>query len=242
MLQYGMDREAVAVLSGSALFRGIPPEELARDFLRHGGSRRSVPEGRLLSSAGDPYERLILLLAGSLLATLDDERGRSLLVAELKAPEAVAPGILFAPDPMLPVSLSAKGSCDILLVSRGVVLELCRRRERFLSNLLGLLGSRIQGLAAALRAARWSPLSARLAAYLLEQAARSGGAGRGETAFQRGVVRLPHTREEIARLVGAERPSVSRSLSALAREGFIACRGREVTILDRQGLERRVAG
>jgi len=234
MLQYGMDREAVAVLSGSALFRGIPPEELARDFLRHGGSRRRVPEGRLLGAAGDPYERLILLLAGSLLATLDDERGRSLLVAELKAPEAVAPGILFAPDPRLPVSLSAKDSCDILLVSRGVVLELCRRRERFLSNLLGLLGSRIQGLAAALRAARWSPLRARLAAYLLEQADR-------HTASPRGVVRLSHTREEIARLVGAERPSVSRSLSALARDGFIACRGREVTILDRPRLERLAA-
>jgi CRP-like cAMP-binding protein len=235
MLQYDIDREAVAVLSGSALFRGIRPEELAGELLLLGSSRRSVPEGRLLASAGDSYERLILLLAGSLLATLDDERGRSLLVAELKAPDAVAPGILFAADPRLPVSLSAKESCDVLLVRRGAVLELCRRRQRFLANLLGLLGSRIQGLAAALRTARWSPLRARLAAYLLEQAAIPHQATRG-------VIRLPHTREEIARLVGAERPSISRSLSALAREGFIACRGRDLTILDRSGLEHFVSG
>jgi CRP-like cAMP-binding protein len=226
-----MDREAVAILSGSALFGGMTVRELAGDFLRLGGVPRRVPAGRLLASAGEPYERLILLCSGSLLATLDDERGRSLRVAELRAPDAVAPGILFAADRRLPVSLTASRLCDILLVSRGAVLDLCRRRGRFLENLLGLLGSRIQGLATALREARWSPLRARLAAYLLEQEGGRMPAGRR-------VVRLPHTREEIARLVGAERPSVSRSLSAMAREGLVVLRGREMSIVDRPGLER----
>lgn len=231
MLHFGMEREAVAVLSGSALFGGIAPREIARDFLRLGCARRTVPAGRLLHSSGEPYPRLLLLASGSLLATLDEEGGRSLRVAELRAPDAVAPGILFAPDPTLPVNLTTLEPCELLLVRRGAVLELCRRRARFLENLLSLLGGRIQGLATALRAARWSPLRSRLAAYLLEQAA-------GAAADGRSVVRLLHTREEIARLVGAERPSVSRSLSALAKEGLIVCRGREVSIVDRRNLER----
>jgi len=235
MLQCVVDREAVAVLGGSALFEGIPLRDLARDTLRLGSARREVPAGRMLGCAGDPYRRLIILVSGRLVATLEEESGRSLRVAELRAPDAVAPGILFAPDPRLPVTLTASERCDLLLIDRSTVLELCRRRPRFLANLLGLLGGRIQGLAAALRTARWSSLKARLAAYLLEQC---GGraSGRGT------VVRLPHTREQIARLVGAERPSVSRSLTAMARDGLISCRGRAVGILDLPGLEREARG
>jgi CRP-like cAMP-binding protein len=235
MLQYIMDREAVAVLHGSALFEGVPLRDLARDTLRLVGARRDVPAGRMLGCAGDPYRRLIILVSGRLVATLEEESGRSLQVAELRAPDAVAPGILFAPDPRLPVTLTASERCDLLLIDRSTVLELCRRRPRFLANLLGLLGGRIQGLAAALRTARWSSLRARLAAYLLEQCG-------GRTADRSIAIRLPHTREQIARLVGAERPSVSRSLSAMARSGLITCGGRLVGILDLPRLEREARG
>ncbi len=235
MLHYLVDLEAVAVLGGSALFEGIPLRDLARDTLRLGSARRDVPAGRMLGCAGDPYRRLIILVSGRLVATLEQESGRSLRVAELRAPDAVAPAILFAPDPRLPVTLTTSERCSLLLIDRSMVLELCCRRPRFLANLLALLGGRIQGLATALRTARWSSLRARLAAYLLEHyGGRTSGSGT--------VISLPHTREEIARLVGAERPSVSRSLSAMARDGLIACRGRAVDILDLPGLEREARG
>jgi CRP-like cAMP-binding protein len=229
-----MDWEAAAGLGGSGLFTGIGVEACVRDLQDLGCARRSVRRGACLHVAGERYDHLILLLSGSLAATVEEEGGRSLRVATLIAPDAVAPAIVFAPAPVIPVSLSAESSSVLLLAGREAVLALCRRRPRFLENLLGLMGSRIQGLAAALRSARWSTLRQRLAAYLLEQAQAAPGSA-ARRAGQ--VLRLAHTREEIARLLGAERPSVSRSLAGLARDGLVAIRGREVRILDRDGLE-----
>lgn len=226
-----MDREAVAALGASGLFRGIASRDLADEILHLGGSRRVVPHGTVLAVAGEPYRGLLVLVRGRILATVDDESGRSLKVAELRAPDAVAPAILFAPDPRLPVSLTADGRCELLLVRRDGVLDLCRRRPRFLENLLGLLGGRIQGLAAALRTARWSTLRSRLAAYLREQSGR-------DASRVGATVVLPHTRDQIASLIGAERPSVSRSLSAMARDGLVTVDGRRVRILDPVRLAR----
>lgn len=233
-----MDWETAAVLGSSGLFEGIGPETVARDLQGMGCARRSVRAGRCLHVAGERYQRLIIIVAGSLVATVGEAGGRSLRVATLRAPDAVAPGIVFAPDPVIPVTLTAGTDCALLLAGREAVLALCRQRPRFLQNLLGLLGSRIQGLAAALRSARWCTLRQRLAAYLLEQS-RADPGSTPRAGEQAGVqaLHLPHTREEMGRLLGAERPSVSRSLGGLEREGLVAVRGREVRILDRRGLE-----
>src|SRR4030042_1830032 len=59
-----MDREAGAILSGSALFGGMTARELAGDFLRLGGVPRRVSAGRLLAPARAPYERPILPRSG----------------------------------------------------------------------------------------------------------------------------------------------------------------------------------
>ncbi len=229
-----MDWDAAAGLSGSGLFAGIGLEACARDLQDLGCVGRSARGGTCLHVAGERYQRLIILVSGSLAATVEEEGGRSLRVATLRAPDAVAPAILFAPAPVIPVSLSAESSCVLLMAGREAVLALCRRRPRFLENFLGLMGSRIQGLAAALRDARWSTLRQRLAAYLLEQARVDPGSTAGGEGQ---VLRLAHTREQIARLLGAERPSVSRSLGDLSRDGLVTIRGREVRILDRSGLE-----
>jgi CRP/FNR family transcriptional regulator, dissimilatory nitrate respiration regulator len=229
-----MDWESAAGLGGSGLFAGIGLEACARDLRDLGCMRRSVRGGTCLHVAGERYQRLIILVSGSLAATVEEEGGRSLRVATLRAPDAVAPAILFAPVPVIPVSLAAESNSVLLVAGREAILALCRRRPRFLENLLGLMGSRIQGLASALRDARWSTLRQRLAAYLVEQARAAPGSPAGAAGQ---VLHLAHTREEIARLLGAERPSVSRSLGHLARDGFVAIRGREVRILDRSGLE-----
>jgi CRP-like cAMP-binding protein len=47
---------------------------------------------------------------------------------------------------------------------------------------------------------------------------------------------LPMSKERLAETFGVTRPSLSRELGAMARDGLIAVEGRRIRILDREGL------
>ncbi len=52
-----------------------------------------------------------------------------------------------------------------------------------------------------------------------------------------GVVMLALTREEMADFLNTTRPSLSRELSSMAKEGLIEMKGRKVKLLNREGLD-----
>ena len=77
----------------------------------------------------------------------------------------------------------------------------------------------------------------RIAAFLLEMAARAPGAGRG------GRVELPMTRADIADHLGLTIETVSRNMARLCRDGTIEAGACSVyTIRDRRALEGFGAG
>jgi CRP-like cAMP-binding protein len=61
---------------------------------------------------------------------------------------------------------------------------------------------------------------------MLRQSSRSGG----------GEVVLPAPKEKMAETFGVTRPSLSRELGAMAREGLIAVDGRRIAILRMEEL------
>ena len=74
----------------------------------------------------------------------------------------------------------------------------------------------------------------RVAAKLLELADRYGVQKEGIE------IELRLTQAELASLVGATRESVNKVLGAFRDQGLIEVEGQRITILDRQGLKRRI--
>ena len=50
------------------------------------------------------------------------------------------------------------------------------------------------------------------------------------------IVKLDMTQNDLADFFGVARPSVARALGDLEEEGFIEARGKNIKILDREGL------
>jgi CRP-like cAMP-binding protein len=74
-----------------------------------------------------------------------------------------------------------------------------------------------------------------VAGRLRELAARHGVPGPA------GVrIRVPLTQDELARMVGASREAVNRTVGALASRGLLRTEGRTVVIKDPDGLVRDV--
>lgn len=223
-----MDDRDIALLAASPLFSGADLLELGSYLRAAPVSVRAYPPESVILLAGSAYEELRVLLEGEASAEMTDGEGRTVVVETLKAPDAVATAVLFAPERRLPVTVAARGGVRLASIPRGVLLGAAARFPPVLEALLLDMGSRLAFLAAKYRSASFATLAERLADWLLERASRDGSGGLSVT--------LPDTKERLAAALGVARPSLSRELARMEDRGLVAVRGRVIEILDARGL------
>jgi CRP/FNR family transcriptional regulator, dissimilatory nitrate respiration regulator len=221
-----MNNRDLAVLATSPLFRGLAVEELGSLLAASRLEVKSFDTGAILLLAGCSYDALWVLLDGSVAAEMMSVSARVIRIESIQAPEPLASAILFAPENVLPVTVRALEDTRALAIPRETVIALCQKNRAFLLNYLADSGSRVALLSERFRLMQFATLRERLADWLLRQALRIGGP----------ELTLPSTKERLAETFGVTRPSLSRELGAMAREGLIAVEGRRIRILKRTEL------
>lgn len=221
-----MNRRELAILSTSPLFAGVDVAELEILLGSAEASTRSFDAGSILLLAGCAYNSLWVLLEGSVSAEMQGYSGKTVRVEAIAAPQPLAAAVLFAPDPVLPVTVRALEGVRAAILGRETVIDLCQDNRAILRNFLADAGSRIATLSERFRLMQFASLRERLCDWILRQAMRSGGA----------EVILPASKEKMAEAFGVTRPSLSRELGTMAREGLVSVEGRRIAILRRDAL------
>ena len=209
-----------AVLDRSSLFEGVGASEVQAFLASIAHSKRTHQQGARLFSRGDPCDELLILLHGELSTVLEISPDKSMTIETLRAPDAIASGIVFAQDNSYPVTGIAATDLGLLAFPRSSVLALCARSPRFLENYLEDMGNKIVFLAEKIRFLKFTTLRQKVAAHLLDLVAKQG----------RETVRLPFSKEALAEVFGVARPSLSRVFSELNAEGVIVGEGRQVEV------------
>lgn len=222
-----MDGHDLARLCTCPLFSRIEPAELGKSLQPMPHEVRAYPEGSAILLGGCRYDALRILLSGRASAFMTSEDGKTVLVEGFRAPEAIATGILFSPEPVLPVTVQAGEDCRVATLPREVLLQLCMRFRPTLEALLSDMGARIGFLAERHRSVQFATLRERLADWLLRRRELSGS----------DRIHLESSKERLAELFGVARPSLSRELIALRDSGCIAFEGRTIDILDIRALQ-----
>jgi len=212
------------------LFSGIDPDILKRALAQIPASHRRFETGNVVMVQGDPCDRLTVLERGRLAASIQSPSGKNLLVETLEAPEVLAPAVLFAPEAVVPVTLTAITDGAILSIERERLEQLGRRFPSIYVHLLGHVGEKFTFITTRMRLLHFASLRQKIAGYLLEREKQAVG----------GIITLPYSRERLAELFGVARPSLSRVLGELANEGILSLAGQQVEIKDRNELLRLV--
>jgi CRP-like cAMP-binding protein len=215
-------------ISKTTLFAGLGAERLTELLARYDCRIARYADQEIIRLRGEEYRELLVVLRGSLEATIDDFDGHVLRVETLPMGSIVASAIFFAERNYLPVTVSAMGSVEVACFSRSTILSLAREDPAIQSALLRDMGNRTVFLAEKLRMAQFASIEEKLAVYLIEQADRLGCQ----------QFTAPHSKRELAELFGVTRPSVSRVFMHLVDEGYISQSGKEVTIHEPEALRK----
>ena len=219
------------IISSSPLFAGISVEEILDIFKTIPCSAKSYSKDSLVMIRGDEYDSLKILLEGEVSAEIQDFTGKTIKIENLKAPDAMALGILFADDNILPVTIVAQSNIRLVSIPKESIIKIAQKNKQFLQNYFTQSGNKVVFLVEKLRLLKFSSLRQKFSGYILSLSEKLNS----ETVY------LSYSREELAELFGVARPSLSRICSEMSDEGILQIEGKKITILNKDRLKKSLS-
>lgn len=199
-----------------------------------GAVPRRLPHGEVITRQGDAVTSLCLVTAGAVRLSAVTVRGREVVVGILGPGDVFGEvGLLGGPSP---VEARAVGTAEIVALPLATLRDLLSRNPATAEELLRMIATRLHRTSGVLRDALAGDLRTRLLRRLHELACQHGAP---EVDGVR--LRVPLTQEELARMVGASREAVNRTLGSLTARGLVRTNGRVVLIPDPEALEIEAA-
>lgn len=213
-------------LARSKLFKGLTVGELETIFREILYRIEKYKAGEFVRFRGDSCDDLLILLDGKVKTEMQDFNGKVVRIEVMDAPSLLASGFLFATDNVFPVDVITITDCSFLTIPKKSVIDLCRKNEKFLLNLLQDMGDRLVFLSEKLYMLTLRTLKEKIADYILSLCKD-----------KQCVVSVPLTKEELSQVFGVARPSLSRAFADLARDGILEMDGRKIIIKDFEKLK-----
>jgi len=208
-------------IHGNLLFSGLNEEEFAQALDFYEAVERSCRRGEVLNRLGDRLPAFGLVLEGSVQVYMYDYDGQPIIMAQVNRGGTFGESLCFLREETT-VMIEAVTDARILWLKtekmRGdpqgpLERELTRRFIAMLARRALSQNQRIQVLSK-------NTLRAKLITYLSQYAQRHG------SEFD-----LPLNRESLARYLGTDRSALSRELSRMQKEGYLAYRRNHFKLL-----------
>lgn len=215
----------VDLLSHAPIFRGISPEEVGR--IAQGTREVRAARGEVLFRRGDPCEGFHIVAFGQVKLALTTPSGEEKVVEIIGPGHSFGEAVMFAERPYI-VSATALADSLLLHVSKKTLFAEIERDSGLARRMLGSLSMRLHMLVKDLEA------------YTLHSAAQRviGFLTRLEDEAQAPRVTLPAQKSLVASRLNLTPEYFSRILHDLADAGLVKVEGRDIEILDPEGLRR----
>jgi len=215
----------MVVLQRIPLLASLSPQEIAA--LADKAVEKRFAPGEVLFREGEDCRGLFLLGQGRVKIFKTSGTGREVMLAIEAAPSSVAEVPLFDGGPY-PATVSAVDDVTAYLITEQDFQHVCRLNPEVPVKVLAVVGHRLRQLVRLVESVTFGSVRQRLARALLEF---------GEQAHADAFA-LPVTHEELAFRLGTVREVVSRNLGRFQAEGLLRIDRRQISLLDRSGLDR----
>lgn len=210
----------------SPLFKGLTIDELNGLFQKVRHQIRHFRSGEMLAQAGEDVDKAILLIEGRLQGEMVDFSGNSLKIEELDPPQMVAAAFLFGQQSKLPVFLSAKTDGKILIIPKKEFTSMLTIDPRVMVNYMNIVSAKAQFLSGKITFLSLKTIKEKIAFYLLQRM-KNG---------KNNIVSIEQTQTNLADLFGVTRPSLTRTILEMEKQGILTWSRGSVLIINLKEL------
>ncbi len=222
-----LERMPVAdVLSCVEPFTAARPQEIEQ--LAAAAVRLRKPAGAPIMEEGAAPDGIYVVLRGRVNLVRAGDGGRDLILMTLGVGDVIGETCAFDRSSSTTAAIAAV-PVEVLRIPAEVLAAHVRREPETMMRLMQLVTDKLRDIEGVASSLALHDVEERLRRTLIRLARRQG---RGRTASTTGWILAPvPTQSELARMVGSCRETVSRTLSAMARDGLVSSSGRRM-ILD----------
>lgn len=220
------DKEnAAQILANTSLAQGMHEKDLEELLASSEVSLHSYQKGTIIFHDGDMPRSLYILLEGEVHILKDTYSGRQIFISEINHPGDMFGEIYEVLRRPYDMYVRAVTKVNLLEVSSHLftldVGDTPRRSALIVQrNLMKIFAEKAYGMHTKLKILASGTLREKIVRYLFPHVDETGH------------VTLTVSREFIAAYLAVSRPSLSREISAMQREGIIETTGRSIRILD----------
>ncbi|MEM6294718.1 MAG: Crp/Fnr family transcriptional regulator [Myxococcota bacterium] len=209
-------------------FTAARPEEI--DTLCAAATRLRKTAGTVLLEEGAPADGVYVVLRGRV-NLVRQGAGRDLILSSYGPGDVIGEGCAFDQSPMSTSAVTATPS-ELLRIPAEVVAAHVQRQPETLVRLMRLMSTKLRDIENVASSLALHDVEERLRRTLVRLAQRQGRRAPQSSSW---ILAPVPTQSELARMVGSCRETVSRTLSAMARNGLVSSSGRRM-ILDEKLL------
>jgi CRP-like cAMP-binding protein len=214
-----------SLLSDSPLFKDITAENIEAIFKSVPFRVRKYQAGLTIAQSGEPVTALIIVLKGLVKGIMVDYAGRVIKIEDIPAPGALASAFIFGKMNRYPVNVIAVADSELLFIDKSDFLKILMSDDKLLINFLNMISNRSQFLSEKIKFLNFKTIKGKLANLLLQKSDKDSN-----------MVNLGMTQNDLADFFGVTRPSIARAIGELEKEKFIEAKGRNIRIIDKEGL------
>ena len=212
------------------IFSNLRAEDL--DPLAGKLRRRGYQRGEVIFHQDDPADRMHIIVEGRIRISITSDDGREKDLAVLQTGDCFGEMALLDGSNRS-ATATAVGMAQTLALYREDFMAFLKEHPEVVARTTSLLTSRLRSVNQMLGDLAFLDVPTRMAKQLLALAEAYG-----DDSGQDGSIEVPMGQDELARLVGASRETISRALNSYRRLGIVSTSHRRITITDRDALER----
>lgn len=198
-------------LSINKLFKDFSSQEINHFLISSNYRIINYLSGQVIAIESEPLSEIGLVLDGSVEIQKDYPSGKKVVINQLNPGDAFGEVAIFSSKKVFPSTIFSTTSSKIMFVSKSRILKFCFQNKKFLHNLLQLLSEKILILNNSLNFLSGKTIRQKISLYLVDSYREQ----------KKLNIYINISREKMAEQFGISRPSLSRELSKMKREGLI---------------------
>ncbi len=204
------------------LFKDIKYEDLSNFLNMSNYTIKKYPEGNVVVIEGANCEELGILLEGLLEVQTFYPSGKLLTFAQLRPVEIFGEAILFSKVNKFPATIGAIKDSKIMFIKKEDLISCLTNCHKFMENFLELLSNKLLILNKKVKMLSLESIRKKIENFLMEEYKKQGSK----------IIKVSLSRKEMAEHMGIQRPSLSRELIKMRKEGIIEFDKKVIIIKD----------
>lgn len=192
----------ISELQNCDFFKGLTEYDIANLLYSSPGTLRLYKEGDYVARQGEVCDKIAIMLKGSVYSVMVNDYGKELILENMQSPNLLGYTYIFATNNRFNVNIIAKSPCEMVFIEKERILALMHERPVFMQSFMRNMSDLSMRVFKRVFDLNLHKLKQRLLSYVEQHD------------------ELPKL-AELAKQLGVTRPSLSRALAELRRNGLI---------------------